>query len=90
MSTLTDQQQKVLEALKGGKWVSNRYLVHTLMISRAPARIDELRAMGYVIKTAPKRDKFGFALYCLEEEAQREFIGFVDGKPLYRGVGLVA
>ena len=50
-SQSASQKRRILEYLKQGKTLTNREAQRLFECDRAPARIKELRAVGYPIKT---------------------------------------
>ena len=59
------QEQRILERLEKGGWVSGNVFLREMYISQFHARIFSLQAKGYKIEASEDTDKFGFKLYKL-------------------------
>ncbi len=64
------QHLKVLSALQDadGGWVSKEYLIRTLGLTQAGARLHELERMGWLIEHSTFTNEYGFKSYRLKQE----------------------
>lgn len=59
------QEQKILNALANGEWVSGTYFLRQLYLSQYHARIWGLQKKGYRIEASDTVDDYGFKSYRL-------------------------